>query len=298
MALGQYLKLGGVVTDPSLPFFYPEDSRINKGSLLLVNFANSLGYEGSNPPITGTLVYNLAWRAAKAMIGTGDRTSLSLVANVPFGAAEGKLEFTPKKGLHVITSQVNMGQGKGFSMLIPPAIMAYLHQYSDTHQYYFRISERLTRQPDLNSGDDNRLVIASNSGASGNYLARMAKGGSLPNASTANSFGGSFSSQSATALGNLFRNVATKAWTGTKQANPADITNRFISVGPVGAYQSIDVNKSSSTVLYEIYIEDLTVSGRTYAQAHAAELAIHNADFGAGGRFSGDTIPTDPSTLP
>lgn len=48
----------------------------------------------------------------------------------------------------------------------------------------------------------------------------------------------------------------------------------------------------SSHIQYFDYVEDLTVSGRTYAQAHAAVQAYHTAIHGVGGAFNGDTWTT------
>lgn len=66
-------------------------------------------------------------------------------------------------------------------------------------------------------------------------------------------------------------------------------------LNPVGA--SGYKNNAPSFVFYRTYLEDLTLSGRTYAQVSAADLALYNAAFGAGGRYAGDTF-TDPATLP
>lgn len=56
-------------------------------------------------------------------------------------------------------------------------------------------------------------------------------------------------------------------------------------------------NKQNSVILYRAYIEDLTVSGRTYAEVDALDYALYQAAFAAGGRYFGDTY-TDPVTLP
>lgn len=65
------------------------------------------------------------------------------------------------------------------------------------------------------------------------------------------------------------------------------------SVGPFSAA----VNKGGSHILYRCYLEDLTVSGRTYEQVKAIDDALFAAAFSSGGKFYGDTY-TDPATLP
>jgi hypothetical protein len=57
------------------------------------------------------------------------------------------------------------------------------------------------------------------------------------------------------------------------------------------------VNVAPSGVLYRVYLEDFTVSGRTYSEVEAADLAEFATAFGVGGRYAGDTH-TAVSALP
>ena len=54
---------------------------------------------------------------------------------------------------------------------------------------------------------------------------------------------------------------------------------------------------TASNTDFLLAIEDLTVSGRTYAEVDALDYALYQAAFAADGRYHGDTN-TDPSTLP
>lgn len=56
------------------------------------------------------------------------------------------------------------------------------------------------------------------------------------------------------------------------------------------------VNASPSYILYRIYIEDLSLSGRTYEQVKAIDKAEHAKAFAEGGRFYGDSW-SDPMTV-
>lgn len=47
-----------------------------------------------------------------------------------------------------------------------------------------------------------------------------------------------------------------------------------------------------SFALYRLYIEDMTVSGRDYAEVEAIDLAAYTREFAAGGKFYGDTFTT------
>lgn len=79
----------------------------------------------------------------------------------------------------------------------------------------------------------------------------------------------------------------------------ADTVARMLMVGyeaPWVGNQSI--NKSPSFAVYRIYIEDLTLSGRTYAQVKAIDDAEFAKAFAVGGRFHGDTWSNPATTLP
>jgi hypothetical protein len=64
-----------------------------------------------------------------------------------------------------------------------------------------------------------------------------------------------------------------------------------------GGSGSALTNQCPSDIFYRGYCEDLTVSGRTYADVDALDKALWDAAFAAGGRFAGDTF-TAPSTFP
>jgi hypothetical protein len=53
---------------------------------------------------------------------------------------------------------------------------------------------------------------------------------------------------------------------------------------------------SESRIFYGFYLEDLTVSGRTYQDVDALDLQAYNIAFGTGGRYYNDTY-TDPATI-
>lgn len=66
--------------------------------------------------------------------------------------------------------------------------------------------------------------------------------------------------------------------------------------GSIAANQSI--NASPSYILYRIYIEDLSLSGRTFDQVKAIDADEHTKAFGVGGRFYGDTWSDPAAVLP
>lgn len=57
-------------------------------------------------------------------------------------------------------------------------------------------------------------------------------------------------------------------------------------------------NKSPSQIIYRIYVEDLSLSGRTYEQVKAIDDAEFAKAFAVGGRFHGDTWSNPATVLP
>ncbi len=66
--------------------------------------------------------------------------------------------------------------------------------------------------------------------------------------------------------------------------------------GSISANQAI--NAGPSFIVYRIYIEDLKLSGRTFAEVKAIDDAEHAKAFAAGGRFYGDTWSNPATILP
>ena len=72
----------------------------------------------------------------------------------------------------------------------------------------------------------------------------------------------------------------------------ASILQWFISAGPVSASL---LHKTPSFIMYNLYIESLSKSGRSYATARSIAESIHASQHGTG-RWAGDTYST-PSVL-
>jgi len=79
--------------------------------------------------------------------------------------------------------------------------------------------------------------------------------------------------------------------------NAANTAFYPMMVGNVGYQDSAVKGDQGSQVYYRVYVEDLTVSGRTYAQARNLDLAEYTKQvLTPGGRYYGDTF-TAPATL-
>jgi hypothetical protein len=74
------------------------------------------------------------------------------------------------------------------------------------------------------------------------------------------------------------------------------LRNTLAMWGALNAYSTAMGGSTAapSFILYRFYLEDLTVSGRSYAEVDAIDYALWQTDFGAGGRFAGDTFTASP----
>jgi hypothetical protein len=97
-------------------------------------------------------------------------------------------------------------------------------------------------------------------------------------------------------LGNFIRNCTHNAWAGTP---PPLVANFFYEVGHVGARVGDGTTPAMgpSVVDYRAYVEDLDLSGRTYAQVDNIDFGLYNKAFAVGGRLYGDTTPSNPNVV-
>jgi len=124
-------------------------------------------------------------------------------------------------------------------------------------------------------------------GSGANYLGYMSGAGNAGKASgLSNVIGG------ANAVANRYSSMRASAGAGDTIA----IAGGSIIFGNNGSSSAL-TNQCPSDIFYRGYCEDLTVSGRSYADVDALDKALWDAAFAAGGRFAGDTF-TAPSTFP
>lgn len=304
---GLNIRTLGTVPDPDgvFPILREDPILPDEGALYLFDFAHGLNDRSAakidtsaGVPATGAAVPNLAWEQAATMVGSGTETTLtgqlSYGGITTAGSTKGKIEFTPKGGLHVIQSQsIAFGSDDGAALILASGPHKdWLTTHRNDHQWFFEIWTKTTRlathtgivKAEVGGGSTGGTVLLYN-------MSRISSGG----------------------LGNprLGQRNST-ATTTVQRANVAGgvtaITNAYQIIAPWltatrGGYTFNDANlatyntKWASEVLYLAYAEDLTVSGRTYAEADAAGAASFALAFGSTGRFYGDTIPTDPTTI-
>ncbi|MGP5446159.1 hypothetical protein, partial [Pseudomonas helleri] len=199
--------------------------------------------------------------------------------------------LTVKGGLHVIKSKVNDLNNTRFTLRIPAAIKAYLLA-NKSHSFYFSIWQQVTRKFDA---ADMPLAVLAESAYTNDFLINIQVNGTPGGAST-NTLGKASNLDPFSATGSAKHQVAVSKATGS--LNNMAYTDLFIFGGcPSAGVMNSALHKGGSQILYRVYLEDLTVSGRTYADVKEQDDVLFQAAFAPGGKFYGDTH-TDPANLP
>lgn len=294
------IKMKQSINNPNAPFitlYDPIESRT--GSLFLWDAQR-------NPfdavPVVGSLIPNLlnsyTTAAGKAMLFI--RGSMSAAEHNSYLATQ----LSAKKGIHFIASQARTVDVTGPNTLFhgiaaDSTLLAaiYNNVSSANKNLYVSIWERVTR---ISGAGVAPLFKYFDSSAS-NYAAYLTSN----KASTVVPVG----SQSASKLNLTYLdpNIVSKpnaqqfciksiGGTGVTPTTPFKLINGIDTPWSGTIVGGMALNNSPSRIVYRIYVEDLTLSGRTYEQVKAIDDAEFNKAFAEGGRFYGDTW-SDPATL-
>ena len=280
-------------TDTSLPKLRP-DALINDGSLFLIDFGREETAPRASVPANGSALANLAWQSAAAVIGSGNESTLAgtfenSLSGLPL---EGLVERSSRYGIHVISSQVAQTAGNRHGgVSVPNTIISHVLANLPGHAFYVSVWGRLTRV--ATSAPDSIGYLGDVSNSTRFAWRFDTQPTQAPNSGSA--FVGSYSDPNSNVAGYFHRAVAVDEFTGTEPLI-GSATAKFW-FGKQGVYSGFQTNIAASGILYRIYIEDLTASGRSWAETLAADQALYAAAIGSGGRFNGDTF-TNPSTLP
>lgn len=277
----------------------PTISKIDKmeaaGSLLLIDMKHPMANYSSAVPTTGSTYKNLVGSNARSMLNSleSDVVATSKIDST----ALGKVELTSKGGIHAIQSTTLVGKNEGFQLRIPESIVKYM-KANPTHSYYVSQWGRTTR-PYVSSASQHAVAGMTAYGASSFVFNLGNASGSMGNGPTTL---GIRHANPETAGKYNFRNGAVKDL--HSEFHTSSYTPELAAIFEVGNFlaPNIGTNKSGmhgAQVFYRGYMEDLTVSGRTYADADAIDFAEFNKEcLTVGGRYYGDNIPTNPSTIP
>lgn len=290
---GLKIVLPGLFTDPTLPKLQA-DSLLNDGSLLLIDFGREETAPRTSVPANNAALLNLAWENAADVIGSGTETTLSATfENTLVGVpAMGLVERTGKYGIHAITSQVSMDtSNRHAGIKLPDLVRNYIRANLPGRTFYVSIWGRLTR---VASADPQSIGYLGDQSNATHYAWNFQNQPVFAPASGA-ALVGSLSDPNSNVVGNFFRAGAVDEWTGTKPAEGSTVAAFWI--GSRGVYTGFQQNTAASGIIYRVYVEDLTASGRSWTATRDADKALYDAAFAHGGRFASDTF-TAASTVP
>lgn len=280
--------------DPILP---------TAGALLLVDPTHPVTQWPAGVPALSSFLPNLAATQATAVLGGTPEVRPSVsnfdYADTSFGgAAYGYAERSTKGGLHAAFTQradTAIQTTKGFGITYPTAIMSYLAA-NPGHGLYVSMWTRITRISPARANVHWANYLCRNTNATSAYWfafrdhLQPTKAG-IGSVELGRSDPGNI-------LGPRRRSYAATGFTNTWDGGPQ---GRVFTVGSIGSENSFQNAKgnAASQVFYRAYMEDLTISGRTYAQVDAIDTDLYTRLVTTiGGRYYGDTIATDPNTIP
>lgn len=280
--MSTFIKIPGVNPPMSRPRVDLPDSVMpeNSGTLVLFDASHSLGAWPSGVA-AGMALPNLASAQATALTGK----ALSGVMEIGGTVGDFTLTRTAKKGLHVSPRTGSLTDS--YCRFAVPGLAEYVFKNPD-HSYYLSQWTKATRNGE-SSSFTGTISTAYNSYLASLYRREAGLLGAYPAQFTdaSNLLGSRVGTQ---AIGQAaLSNVATSGWVGTKQATAAAINAYPFMLGRTGPAQSTVGHPA--LVIYRCYIEDLTASKRTYAEADAADAAAFTREcMTPGGRYYGDDL--------
>lgn len=272
----------------------PLDSILTRGSLLLVEPGHPARPWGSGMPEQNAVVPNIARTQFADLAGiTPDAAADALVKNT-ITSTEGVVERTAKGGVNTVISQTTGTFPRMFGIAMRDALRAYLAA-NKSHRFYLSTWFKTTRPAAAGTAWRIAYIIPSSSAVTSSIAALSQN--------TDGSFGGSPSSSDSRRNGFATvtsgdRTFSAIAAEGTPTSGWTSVTAAFEQLVQYGGRLSGEERKSPSGVFYRVYLEDLSVSGRSFEQVRTRDYAAWVNAFGAAGRYVDDTIPTSPSTIP
>ena len=292
---GLMIRFDGVFTDPGLPVF-KYDPLLTDGAGSL--FLGDVRTWAPGVPAHGDLLSNIA-REQAATAGIAGDTSASFAKIGDLSGTKGRIERSGKGGLAGIVSQATDPlEDNGYAVALPENIKAYILA-NQGHNFYISLWKRITRQALTNAGAARCLAAFEVGGSGGAVTFRLTESDSQMRPSGTDRLAIS-GLASANALGPARLAIAGKG------SDSAPLLSNYTTpkasvcqIGPIQAQNRGTVARQTlqSWIFYRAYIEDLTLSGRSFATVDALDGALYAEAFAAGGRFADDTF-TAPSTVP
>lgn len=307
--MGRKFVLSGTsLTNPSAPRLADVDQLESAGSLMLLEPMHPLRQWAPGVPAHVSKVPNLLADKAAPLIGSTlaadhDPTAASYRLDGVRAAAE----RSAKGGLHVAYSQKHLDNidntAAGFGStglridLTDPQKLYIATNY--THEFYMSLWMRVTRGAPAGVPQVNVVQsLAHVTSSTGNWWIHHNQTGTIARTGKT-----STKWSSITDTGPKFAAGAGPYNPGnvtTPAASASSVLGYAFQVGNMGTFNSYLEAKQNapSAVFYRAYLEDLTVSGRTYAEVQAMDNALYERQvLTEGGRYYNDTTTFDPATI-
>ena len=298
--MGKLLRLRGVtLTDVTAPKIITRDRIESRGSLMLFDGSHEFGRFTGLPAVDAT-VPNALSNLSQALTG-GVGADNDLKVSISRNNAQFKSERTLKGGIHgLITQGGSQVTTEAYMMYGPKAVSDYILA-NPTHQFYFSLWSVVTRAGLATPAAQSPMHFTNGVSATTNNLFHMQGGNPSPGFSSAAPWRGSksdptFGDHNVSVVPPMkrFGSIGVQGFTGTP---PSAADRIHLGVGTFGGWNGLNYNVCASRIIYRSYCEDLTASGRNYAEVEALDYALFQEAFAPGGKFYGDTF-TSPSTLP
>lgn len=204
------------------------------------------------------------------------------------------VERTSKGGIHGVVATDAFGSHSGrfrFAAVTPTTVLQYIVDNPD-HSYYFGMIGRVTRNAATSANTVGLGGIAPIDGEDQSTTSVIGVAQAVSNqnilgrpATTNNYF-----INRRTVPGDGVPYFCDSAVSGHQVPNVETFSTaraEFFTMGERSA--SSTASGHPSHIVYSCWLEDLTVSGRSYSEASAEGLAVFNERFAQGGRYDGDT---------
>lgn len=277
---------------PYVPLLDPMES---PGSLFLVDPTHPYGSWPAGVPANSAALPNVFAANAAALTGVAATALTAAVWNATSGAwgTDMLLERSTKGGLHYVQPTTKtIVNGVGVRIAIPQGIYDYMRA-NPTHQFY--VSQWLNRTKAAGTGGGVATAQVSSSTPANGYAFAF---GSVPIQAGPTVVGSK--NLIATQLGQYLAAEAVTAFQSvfTGDAVYDTVRSNIFNMSNAGYNVAGHAGQQGGLIFERGYIEDLTVAGRSYAEALAADTALYNQMvLTAGGDFFGDTFVTSPATV-
>lgn len=194
-------------------------------------------------------------------------------------------------------THAGLSASRGWAFNAATAIRDYIYANRNTHQFYVSMWRRQTRPSKVGVNPaQSPFHFINDTGATSNNLFTMSNGvfsQSAPGIPQVHNVPSTTENNGNTPAGtNRYSSARISGGMGT---GPTATQQIMAGVGSFSSWNSFNQPGPPSAILYRVYLEDLTVSGRTYEQVDAINHALWQAAFAAGGKYHGDTY-SDPAT--